>query len=380
MKLFKLIISFVFISVSIHCYAQVENAGVVRKKTGEENHTKNTNQNTYPRINSGYENSTTHEADLDYMKQVYRRLDLQKTPNAALYFPEDVIDHQENLFRIILNNVLNGNIPAYEYLDGKEIFSDQYLVYVPDLLDRFNIYATEAKGSTERKPVYNIDEADVPSSQVLNYYIIEKWEFDRRSSSMKTKVEAICPVLNRFDDYGNESRFPMFWIKYDNLRPYLLHQFVYIDDNDNIPRYSLDDFFSLNLYDGEIYKIKNLRNLSLAQMFPDEDDLKRAQDSIDNYLHNYGKYLAVPSREEYLKMKETENIAKKDKERTEVSVSDIPVREDLETAKKENISSGQKALSSRSQKNTVKKNSSKKSKINQSSNTSAEKSVRRRKK
>ena len=60
------------------------------------------------------------------------------------------------------------------------------------------------------------------------------------------------------------------------------------------------------MYDGEIYKTKNLRNQSMMQMYPDPDDLARAQDSIDNRLKNYGKDLWVPTREEYLAQKERE--------------------------------------------------------------------------
>ncbi len=96
-----------------------------------------------------------------------------------------MIDGRENLLRVILGAVIDGRIPAYEYLDGREIFTDQYKVKVGEMLDRFGIYYTEAKGSTAKNPKYHIEEADMPTGQVLNYYIIEKWEFDRRSNRMK---------------------------------------------------------------------------------------------------------------------------------------------------------------------------------------------------
>ncbi|MGM9803451.1 MAG: gliding motility protein GldN, partial [Muribaculaceae bacterium] len=49
---------------------------------------------------------------------------------------------------------------------------------------------------------------------------------------------------------------------------------------------------------GEIYKTKNLRNMTLMQMFPDPDDLKHAQDSIEARLVSFDKNLWVPTREE----------------------------------------------------------------------------------
>ncbi len=49
----------------------------------------------------------------------------------------------------------------------------------------------------------------------------------------------------------------------------------------------------------------------MMQMFPDPDDLARAQDSIDNRLKNYGKDLWVPTREEYLAQKDKEEALKR---------------------------------------------------------------------
>ena len=55
----------------------------------------------------------------------------------------------------------DNKVSAYEYLDGREIFTDQYKINVRDMLDRFHIYYQPAKGSTDkiraspsRKPTY----------------------------------------------------------------------------------------------------------------------------------------------------------------------------------------------------------------------------------
>ena len=386
MKLRKILFISLILSFSLTAFAQVENAGGVRKRSEKETKENNSAPGVSDRMQGFYQKKGTHDADLSYMKQVYRKIDLEKGPNAALYYPEDVIDGQENLFRIILRLVVDGKIPAYEYLDGREIFTDQYKMNVGDMLSRFDIYAQPAKGSTEKNPKYIIEEADVPTNQVLNYYILEKWEFDRRSNSMKTTVEAICPVLNHSSDYGGEDRYPMFWVKFDALRPYLAQQYVFVSDDNNIPQYSLDDYFNLGLYEGEIYKTRNLRNQSLAQMFPDEDDMKRAQDSIDNHLRNYGKDLWVPSREEYLAMKEAQA---KGKEKTPVVSQELPERTDpigetitTVVVDEEVVPVQDQAVSSRTKKKTTaKKTSAKKPKSSSvsSGNAGAEKSVRRRK-
>lgn len=379
MKIYRKIFTLVAVAaLGFGAVAQVENGGGVRKRSERDKKNTTTTTGVTDRMQGFFEQRDPHDADLQYMREIYRELDLNKPANTPLYYPEDAIDGQQNLFRIILGQVIDGKLPAYEYLDGREIFTDQYKVKVGEMLDRFGIYHQEAKGSTAKNPKYTIEEADVPTSQVLNYYILEKWEFDRRSNRMKTRVEAICPVLTRSGDFGGEARYPMFWVKFDQLRPWLAQQYVFLSDDNNLPQYSLDDYFNLGMYDGEIYKTRNLRNLSMAQMYPDEDQLKHAQDSIDNRLRNYGKNLYVPTREEYLAQKEREEeiakaIAAGDTIPGRTVVSDAPA------TKKSSVRSRRSSTSSK-KKSKAPKKSKVSSSSNSNGNANATKSVRRRRK
>lgn len=375
-KMLTVIVATAFVAAAI---AQVENGGVVRKRSDRDKKKKDENGVVITdRMQGFYETKAPHDADLEYMRQIYRQLDLTKPANTPLYYPEDVVDGQENLFRLILKLVVDGKIPAYEYLDGREAFTDQYKVKVADMLDRFGIYYTQGKGSTEKNPKFVIEEADVPTGQVLNYYIVEKWEFDRRSNRMKTRVEAICPVLNRSGDFGGEARYPMFWVRFDQLRPWLSQQYVFLSDDNNLARYSLDDYFNLGMYEGDIYKTRNLRNLSMAQMYPDADDLKRAQDSIDNRLKSYGKDQWMPTREEYLAMKD-----KQEEDAAKLAAGDsIP---DRTVASDDEPTTSVRKASRRSSRSAAKRRSKPKSKVKKApkqkssdGNSNASKSVRRR--
>lgn len=385
MILRKIILSMATALAALGAIAQVENAGGVRKRSERDKNKTESGPKITGRMQGFFEDKEPHDADLSYMREIYRQLDLTKPANTPLYYPEDVIDGKENLFRIILKLVVDGKIPAYEYLDGREIFTDQYKMNVADMLERFGIYAQEAKGSTEKNPKFVIEEADVPTGQVLNYYIIEKWEFDRRTNRMKTRVEAICPVLNRAGDFGGETKYPMFWVKFDALRPWLAQQYVFLSDDNNLAQYSIDDYFNLNMYDGEIYKTRNLRNLSMAQMFPDEDDRKRAQDSIDNRLRSYGKNLWVPTREEFLAMKEKEEEMAAAAEKGAAVADSIPERTTVTESEDEpKLSARAKKRTSTKKRSSAKKPKEKKQpKVSGSSGSqssgSASKSVRRRK-
>lgn len=285
-------------------------AAAVRRRTPGESRTQQSAPGVTQRMESFYQDENLSDADMQWMRVIYRQLDLQDPKNAPLYFPEDIIDGQENLFRIIMRLVTQNKVPAYEYLDGREIFNDQYKLNVKDMLDRFYILYTPGRNSTEKNPTFVIEEADIPVNEVLSYYIIERWEFDSRSNRMKTRVEAICPVLHRSGDFGGEAvRYPMFWVKLENLRPHLAQQSIFIDDDNNLARYTYDDYFAMNMYDGEIYKTRNLRNQSMVQMYPDPDDRKHAQDSIQKRLENFDKKLWVPDREEVIAVREAREAA-----------------------------------------------------------------------
>lgn len=377
MKIYRKLLPLIAMAIlAAGAVAQVENnaRGVRKRSERDKKNTEAEGPKVTDRMQGFYEQKDPHDADLAYMRQIYRQIDLTKDENTPLYFPEDVLDGQKNLFRIILGLVVDGKIPAYEYLDGREVFSDQYKVNVADMLDRFGIYYTPGKGSTEKNPKFQIEEADVPTGQVLNYYIIEKWEFDRRTNRMQTRVEAICPVLNRTGDFGGEAKYPMFWVKFDALRPYLAQQYIFLSDDNNLPQYSLDDYFNLGMYDAEIYKTRNLRNMSMAQMYPDPDDMKRAQDSIDNRLKSFGKNLWVPTREEYLAQKEKEAELAAN---AGSAVDSIPERTVVDEDKA--------VKSTRKPRATKRKQTKKRAKVKSSSsnsgqaNSNAAKSVRRRK-
>ena len=388
LKVLKKILPVAALAASVLSLAAQDNPGVVRRN-GASKRGQKQEETSGPKITDRmqgfFDGTKTHDADLAYMREIYRQLDLKNvSENTPLYFPEDVVDGQQNLFRIILGLVVDGKIPAYEYLDGREVFTDQYKVKVGEMLDRFDIYY-QKQGDGDRA-VYTIEEADVPTGQVLKYYIIEKWEFDRRSNRMKTFVEAICPVLTRGGDFGGDANYPMFWVKFDQLRPYLAQQYVFLTDDNNLPQYSLDDYFNLGMYKGEIYKTKNLRNLSMAQMFPDEDDMKRAQDSIDTRLREFGKNLWVPTREEYLAMREAEEEAAAAKELAAAKGDSIPERTVVTADEEQPVAktrtskrAGRKKSSAASKKKPSTPKVSQPKSSSGSANASAEKSVRRRK-
>lgn len=339
------------------------------------------------RMQQFYSKSSANDADLMWMRVIYRDLEMDNPKNAALYYPEDVVDGQENLFRIIMRLLADNAIPAYEYLDGKEIFTDQYRLKVSDMLERFHVLYSPAKGSTEKNPRFVIEESDVPANEIRSYYILERWEFDAKTNKTRRLVEAICPVLHRADEFGVDAvRYPMFWVKLDAIRPYLAQQYIFIDDDNNLPRYTYDDFFTMAMYDGDIYKTRNLTNRSMMQMFPDPDDRKRAQDSIQNRLESFDKNLWVPSREEVIAAREAREAAEAEAA-AKAEGQEIADRDGAPAdtqASESRTSRGRRGSATTAKKSNAKKAATKKTKVrkpkaSKSSSAGAARSVRRRK-
>ena len=368
------------LAISLFAFAsfaqESSSSGLVRRGNSRD---RNTADQTAPGVSErmkGFystDNSALSEGDVQWMRVLYRQLDLDNIKNAALYYPEEPIDGQENLFRIIMRLLANGQLKAYEYLDGREIFTEKYESKVKDILDRFYIIYNEAKGSTEKNPRFEIDEADVPANEVLSYYVIEKWVFDTRNNRLRPTVEAICPVLHRSGDFGGDAvRYPMFWVKYDDLRPHLAQQMIFVNDDNNLPTCTYDDFFNLTMYEGDIYKTRNLQNKSMAQLYPDPEDRKHAQDSIQQRLDSFEKRLWTPTREELLA--KADSARKKNSDDSDVDAE--KTEEVKDQADKPAITTSKRGSSAK--RSTKKPAKIKESSASQSSNAS--KSVRRRKK
>lgn len=363
-------------------------SSIVRRRAGDrDRNTSRQAPGVTDRMQQFYSKSSANDADLMWMRVIYRDLEMDNPKNAALYYPEDVVDGQENLFRIIMRLLADNAIPAYEYLDGKEIFTDQYRLKVSDMLERFHVLYSPAKGSTEKNPRFVIEESDVPANEIRSYYILERWEFDAKTNKTRRLVEAICPVLHRADEFGVDAvRYPMFWVKLDAIRPYLAQQYIFIDDDNNLPRYTYDDFFTMAMYDGDIYKTRNLTNRSMMQMFPDPDDRKRAQDSIQNRLESFDKNLWVPSREEVIAAREAREAAEAEAA-AKAEGQEIADRDGAPAdtqASESRTSRGRRGSATTAKKSNAKKAATKKTKVRKpkapkSSSAGAARSVRRRK-
>lgn len=248
--------------------------------------------------------------DVVWRRDIYRQLDLTQDANACLYYPVEAVGSQVNLFTYIFKLMMTGNIKAYEYrLDGNEVFTDDAQVKLKAFLDNYHIFYERTD-----KGIY-IDNSDIPSREVTAYYLKESVYFDRRSATFHTKVLALCPIMKREDDFGDAATtYPLFWVKYEDLAPFLVKQTIMTSNLNNAAVMSMDDYFAKNLYRGKIYKTNNLLGKTLAQYCTTDSALAKEQRRIEQELTAFEQSLwGDKARKDSL-----DSIAKQEKTTKEV--------------------------------------------------------------
>lgn len=227
-----------------------------------------------------YNVTTDIPEEVVWKRDVYRTLNLEKDCNAVLYYPVEPLNGQMNLFTLLFKLLLDDEIPAYEYrLDGTEVLTAENKVNVRDVLDRFHVLYEEKDGKIV------VDNSDIPSSEVLSYYVKESSYYDQRTATYQTRVTALCPVLHRDDGFSEKAtKYPMFWVNYDEVNPYLERMSVMTSSYNNASNMSINDFFVTRRYKGDIYKTTNLRNLTIAQYCETDSAVVKEQKRIEGQL------------------------------------------------------------------------------------------------
>ena len=219
-----------------------------------------------------------------WRRDIYREISLEDDANGGLYYPVEPQGKQLNLFTYIFKLALNGYIPVYEYpTDGSDVFTDATKADMKALLDNYHIYYEEKDGKIR------VDNSDIPSAMVKKYYLKESAYYDQANSSFHIKVQALCPIM--MDVFGGEAtQYPLFWVKYSDLEPYLNRQTVMASSMNNAATVSMDDFFTLNMYRGKIYKTNNAQGKTLLQLCGgDEAKMTAEQKRIEAELEGFKK-------------------------------------------------------------------------------------------
>lgn len=226
--------------------------------------------------------------DVSWRRDIYRRLNLKQDRNASLYYPITPQEGRVNLFTYLMKLILRQQVTAYAYnvATGNEDFNRSNAISAKKIMDDHSIYYTVTDGRMR------VDDADLSLTDVTRYYIKESVYYDQHTATFHTQVTALCPVLVRGDaDFGGEeTEYPLFWVKYSDAAPYLGKLMLMESSLNNASTISADDYFTMNRYAGDIYKVVNLQDRLLAETARTDTALKAAQNKIEQELtafHNH---------------------------------------------------------------------------------------------
>lgn len=236
------------------------------------------------RASMQFPTSAAMPEDVVWKRDIYRQLDLTRDKNAPLYYPVEPQGRQVNLFTYLFRLILTGRVPAYTYqLDGNESFEEKNKLAVKEMLERYGIYYEEKNGKIQ------VADSDVPSAEATRYYLKESVYLDQRTGTFTTRVTALCPVLMRgADEFSTEATpYPLFWVRYSDIAPWLSRLPVMGSNLNNVANMTADDYFTMNRYEGKIYKTNNLQGRVLASYCKTDSAMSREQKKIEKQLADF---------------------------------------------------------------------------------------------
>ena len=187
-----------------------------------------------------------------WRRVVYRQLPIDSLANAPIFRPVRPSGQLQSLFSLLFNRFNEGSITVYEYEDlGYENLTPERQLRFEDFLDRFGIVYDKDPSQTGNR-AFKILPVDIPTQSIRSYYVKEEYYYDVKTSDVSSQIVAICPVMDDEISMEGSVRIPLFWVKYSDLQPYLSQQPVMLSTKNNATTATMDDFFSLNLYRGQI--------------------------------------------------------------------------------------------------------------------------------
>ena len=253
--------------------------------------------------------------DVIWARYIYRIIDMRYKQNYQLYFPtkSDDADYR-NLFKVITDAVVDG-LPIYEK-NMETIKPDFKQEPIPRASIPMMFMADDPLEDYSDDPThYNITESDAmlvhydsiadelsfhfyPFEKIvknqLKYLVQEVTFFDKHTSRLHTKIMAIAPlqsdkIMTRdsANVMGSLRESIMFWVPFDQLRPYLAMQYA-IPNRNEVKRVTFDEFFQKRLFTSYIVGEGNMYNRWIPDYaHSDVEATRKEQERIATELLNF---------------------------------------------------------------------------------------------
>jgi gliding motility associated protien GldN len=222
------------------------------------------------------------EADVIWSRRIWREINMKEKMNQPFYFPETPQGTWKSFMQIVLDNLKEGTITAYE--DDKFILPRNYNEIMKQ--SEKTIKKTLLREGTDVEYDTTYTES-FQSTAVTKLKIKEQWVFDRQRSVLEVRILGICPVKESYTDQGEyRGDMDMFWIYFPECRNIFAKVEQFNLKNGDAGRLSYDDVFMKRMFSSFIFKEENVYDRKISDYATGVDGLLEA-DRAKTSLHEF---------------------------------------------------------------------------------------------
>lgn len=219
------------------------------------------------------------EADVMWLKRIWREVDLREKINHPMYYPIAPINDRKSLFDVIKDAMVNeGTITPYSIgaVGTDDEFTQQLTIdEVKALLSRIDTQYVEDINTGEMVP--QIVQTDITTDKVKMYRMKEEWFFDKQKSVMEVRIIGIAPMKEMFNQAQESLGYaPIFWIYFPEARFVFANAAVFNRFNDS-ERRTYEDIFWKRQFGSFIIKESNVYDRGIKEYKLNLDALLEAE-------------------------------------------------------------------------------------------------------
>ncbi len=226
--------------------------------------------------------ANVREADILWSKRLWQSIDVRKTINQPLYFPERPTGDYRSLMQVLEDAIRSGELRAYDVdddsfmrdpMDPDELFDE--------VLSRTEVIVIEGQEVEEVIPFR--------PTEVLVFRIMEEWFVDKRRGVLDVRIIGISPArLVRDEATGEYTDIvdPLFWVPFEEARPALANAPVMNRRNDKQVE-SFDDLFIRRFFDATVYREERPDNRAIREYIEDPRERLLEAQRIKEEIRNF---------------------------------------------------------------------------------------------